>query len=252
MKNEKHGGVNIAGYQPMTLLDYPGKLATIVFTQGCNFRCSYCQNSELLKMSSMNDNYRSRIIEFLSYLKERSGKLEGVVISGGEPCIQPDIISFISLIKSFGYLIKLDTNGSKPDVLKYLIKEKMIDYIAMDIKGTYFKYDIISGDKPTLVGDRTIQSFWYDSIKESTQIIANSNIEYEFRTTCVHPLLQEYDFHIIGRLFEGAKKYYLQNYVKSENVYSPDGLESFTRKELENAKDILSKYMDEVEIRGEY
>lgn len=192
--------MTLGGYQKLTLIDYPGKLATTVFTVGCSFRCPFCHNPELV--DSRQFTVQSDLEkEFIAFLKKRKGKLEGVCITGGEPLIQPDIIDFIKKIKKLGYLVKVDTNGTRPDVLKKIIDGKLADFIAMDIKSSPRKYSATAGVKTDI-----------DRIKMSIGLIMGSMLEYEFRTTAVPGIHQEKDFEIIGEWIKGAKNYYLQEY----------------------------------------
>lgn len=194
----------IAGLQKSTLLDYPEKIAAIVFTQGCNFRCGYCHNPELL-----NANYNTKPFikerDFFTFLESRQGKLDGVVITGGEPCLQNDLENFIIKIKNLGFLVKLDTNGSFPDKLRLLLDKKLIDYVAMDIKAPLNKYHKVTGS--------LIQK---ENILKSIELIMNSTIEYEFRTTVVSSQLSFEDFENIATLINGAKRYYLQKFIPSK------------------------------------
>ena len=192
--------MKIGGYQKLTLIDYPGKIATTVFTVGCSFRCPFCHNPELVLSSQFTvDNEREK--EFFKFLKKRIGKLEGVCITGGEPTIQKDIIEFIKKVKKLGFKIKLDTNGTRPDVLKKLLDLKLLDFVAMDIKNQLKKYDATTGVK----GDK-------ERIKLSVNLIMNSRLPYEFRTTVVPGIHIEKDFEEIAKWIKGAKSYYLQEY----------------------------------------
>lgn len=208
--------MQISGLQKLTVLDYPGKMAAIVFTQGCNFRCPFCQNSDLLA----NKESLLETSEVLEYLNFRKNLLDGVVISGGEPTIQPDLKDFIKMCKFFKLDVKLDTNGTNPKLLEELIKEKLIDYIAMDIKNSFDDYDKITGVKnPKL-----------ENIKKSIDIIKNSGLDYEFRTTIVK------GFHNLDKLYSicdwiGNSKYFIQNFVKSDGVLVKN-LEGFSDEEL--------------------
>ncbi|MCL1973090.1 MAG: anaerobic ribonucleoside-triphosphate reductase activating protein [Endomicrobia bacterium] len=193
----------IGGLQKVSLLDYPGKIAAIVFTQGCNFKCGYCHNPELNEINAQKPVYT--VPAFFEFLKTRAGKLDGVVITGGETCIQKDLKNFISKIKEMNFSVKLDTNGSKPDVLEDLIKERLLDYIAMDIKAPLNKYCRI-----------TKTNIDTKQIKRSIDITMNSGIEYEFRTTVIKGQLEADDFIKIGDLINGAKKYYLQKFVPTK------------------------------------
>ena len=195
----------IGGLQKVSLLDYPGKIAAIVFTQGCNFKCGYCHNPELNKLDGQRPAYT--VPAFFEFLKMRQGKLDGVVITGGETCIQKDLKKFIAKIKEQGFLVKLDTNGSKPDILKELIKDNLLDYIAMDIKGPLNKYCHI-----------TKSDIASEAIKQSVEIIMKSGVDYEFRTTAIKGQLNTKDFKQIGDLICGAKRYYLQKFVPSKTL----------------------------------
>lgn len=195
----------IAGFQRLTLIDYPGKLATTVFTVGCSFRCPFCHNPELVRGGKWDVGYGKQEKEFFKFLKTRKGKLDGVCITGGEPTIQPDIVEFIKKIKKLGFLVKLDTNGTRPDVLRKVISEKLVDFIAMDIKNQPKRYDTTTGTK-----------FDIERIKLSVNLIINSRIPYEFRTTVVPGIHTEKDFLVIAKWIKGAKRYYLQKYVENK------------------------------------
>lgn len=168
----------IGGFQKFSMLDYPGKISSIVFTQGCNFNCVYCHNRDLLKR---NCNAIS-LEKILDFLKERKGKIDAVVITGGEPTLQPKLIDFMKKIKKLDLLVKLDTNGSNPEVIRKALRAKVVDYIAMDIKAPFQKYNIIAG----VVVNK-------DKLKESINIIKNSDIQYEFRTTVPESILSKKD-----------------------------------------------------------
>ncbi len=187
----------IGGFQKFSLLEYPGKIGTVLFTQGCNFRCSYCHNPSLVDP----ERYEPVISEesIMNFLELRKGKLEAVTISGGEPTIQPDLVDFIYKIRQLGYSIKLDTNGSNPSVLKQLVKENMVDYWAMDIKAPLSLYSTICGCS---VNEK--------AILESMDIIRNSQKEWEFRTTYFNQVLNWNDILEIQTLLRNGDKYYLQ------------------------------------------
>ena len=163
--------MTISGMEKLTLLDYPANTACLIFTQGCNFRCPFCHNKNLL-MDTNGDGIIDEN-EVLNYLKKRKGLVDGICISGGEPLLQRDIESFIKKIKEIGVKVKLDTNGSNPQKLKKLIDMGLIDYVAMDIKNDFSNYDKTSG----------VDNINIENIKKSIDILENSNIEYEFRTT---------------------------------------------------------------------
>lgn len=228
--------MKLAGIQKVTLLDYPGHIACTVFTRGCNFRCPFCHNMELVtNFDNSKDIDENEIIEFL---KTRAGKLEGVCITGGEPLISDEVFSFMRKIKEIGFKIKLDTNGTFPQRINTALKEKLIDMIAMDIKSSENNYNFVAGVNVDI-----------DKIKESISIIRNCGIDYEFRTTCVKGLHERNDFEGIGKLILGADKYYLQNFRQVENV-TPDNLCGFKKEELEIFKTIVEKYVKFADIRG--
>jgi len=242
----------IAGLIKSSLIDYPGKVAAVVFTQGCNFRCGFCHNADLIPIFAntksltgslpvQGETLRKKSLpetEVLDFLKTRVGKLDGVVITGGEPTIQPDLVEFIKKIKKLGLLVKLDTNGSAPSVLSNLITEQLIDYIAMDVKNSPEKYQETCGFP------------FSDQIKESIRIIMDSGIDYEFRTTVLPAFHDKKSIKELAQLIKGARKYTLQGF-RNGNVYDPDlkNAKSFTRAELLGFKKIAEKYVDEVQIR---
>lgn len=189
----------IGGLQKTSLLDYPDKISAIVFTAGCNFRCGYCHNPELI--NSIISKYSEE--DILDFLSSRIGKIDGVVITGGEPCIQKDLVEFIIKIKNLGFLVKLDTNGCFPDVIEKSMP--YLDYIAMDIKSPLDKYSKIVN-----------VNINETKIKKSINLIMNSNVDYEFRTTVVKSMLSKNDFKKIGDLIYGAKRYYLQKFISSK------------------------------------
>lgn len=226
----------LAGLQKTTFIDYPEKIACIVFTQGCNFRCGYCHNPELFE----NKEPVLSVPAFFEFLNKRKGKLDGVVITGGEPTLHgKDLIEFIKEVKSLGFLVKLDTNGTHPDVLQELLNENLLDYIAMDIKAPLAKYKTITQtDIDTKI------------IKKSIDMIMNSGVDYEFRTTIVKSQLSVEDLRQIGELIQGAKRYYMQKFLATkildETLMSE---ESYTDEEFKNLRTILEEYIDFVDYR---
>ena len=226
--------MNIAGVQKVTLLDYPGKVACEMFTQGCNFECPFCQNSSLIPITNTGEFSEEEIFE---YLNLRKNILDGVVITGGEPTVQKDLKGFIKKIKDLGLLVKLDTNGGNPKVLQELIDEKLVDYVAMDIKNIFNKYNITSGKKINL-----------DNIKKSIEILKASKIDYEFRTTIIKEMHSLDDIVSICKLV-GDAKYYLQNFEDSENVLN-HSLHGFSREELLFIDKYLKDLFPNVEIRA--
>jgi len=224
----------IGGFQKFSLLDYPDKIAAIVFTHGCNFRCPYCHNPELIHGSSTQVP-PDFIIDFL---KTRTGKLDGVVITGGEPTIHKDLPEFIDQIKALGFLIKLDTNGTNPGMVEKLVQNKRLDYIAMDIKAPLEKYEEITNTNANT-----------EDIKKSIALIKHSGIDHEFRTTIVKDQLVLSDFEQIGKLI-GNSRYYLQKFSPSKHL-DPTYLEkcSYEDDELLRFKVILENYTDKCFLR---
>jgi pyruvate formate lyase activating enzyme len=225
------------GLQKCTLVDVPGKVAATVFTIGCPFRCSYCHNPELVIPSQFATPVPHN--DVIDFLKQRIGKLGALCITGGEPTVHKGLGDFIKEVKDLGYFVKLDTNGIFPDKLEALFKQGNIDYIAMDVKCPLEKYELITKKKNM---ERSIQ--------RSIDIIMNSGIDYEFRTTIAKPLLEVNDFESIGKLIKGAKKFYLQNYVEPpKQVDTQIDLRSFTKDELIDAQSIMKKYVKDSFIR---
>lgn len=226
----------IHGLQKMTLLDFPGHIACTVFLGGCDFRCPFCHNFELVDGSMPPVLDES---EFFGFLGKRKGLLDGIAITGGEPLMRPDIEGFIKRIKDMGFLIKLDTNGFHPDALHNLLSEGLIDYVAMDIKNSFEKYGKTTG----------IDSIDISPVKESILHIMKEAKDYEFRTTIIKEFHEKNDFENIGICIEGAKSYYLQQYVERETV--PDkSLHSPTNEELLLFLETVKKYVPNSSIRG--
>lgn len=228
--------MKIYGLQKTTLLDYPGHVAATIFTGGCNMRCPFCHNMNLVEETDVSMYSQD---EVLSFLKKRIGILDGVCITGGEPTLSHDLVDFIRLIKSLGYKIKLDTNGTNPSVLKSLIEDSLVDYIAMDIKSAPSAYDVACG----------IDNFDFSKVSESVSIIMSSNIPYEFRTTAVKQLLNSSIIEEIGLFLKGCNAYYLQAFVDSQYVPDHDFCAPSKEELLAYRKQLL-KYIDHVEIRG--
>jgi pyruvate formate lyase activating enzyme len=230
--------MDIKGFQKLTLLDYPGKVACTIFTGGCNFRCPFCHNSGLI----INPENTESIYEdtILDYLRMRKGILDAVCVTGGEPLLQKDLKQFLAKVREIGYFIKIDTNGFFPKVLQNLIDENLVDYVAMDIKNSLEKYPVTAG----------VKNLDTSKIIESVQLLMNSSIDYEFRTTVTSELHKEDDFLKIGKWLANAKAYYLQNYKDSDNVLTKE-LHSLSKNELIDAKTILKQYIDNTFIRGE-
>ena len=215
----------ISGFDKVTLLNYPGLVACTIFTKGCNLKCPFCHNSSLI---SGNDDTYIDEDEIFKYLNKRKNIIEGVCISGGEPLLQKDIKEFIRKIKSLGLKVKLDTNGTNPDLILSLINDNLLDYIAMDIKNIKSKYELTSGAKVKI-----------DNILKSINIIENSGIDYEFRTTIIKEFHTLSDIDYISKKLDKKSKYYIQNFVKSDAVLDKY-LHSFTSDELKEMKQILN------------
>jgi pyruvate formate lyase activating enzyme len=197
--------MKIGGFQKVSLIDYPGRISAVVFTQGCNFRCPFCHNPELVDPGRFEGLIPEK--EILSFLEKRKGRLDAVVITGGEPTLQPGIIPFILLIKAMGYLIKLDTNGAMPDLLEEMLDRKLLEYVAMDIKAPLDRY-----------GKVTQSNTDPQRIRRSISLIMGSGVDYEFRTTAVRSLLDPADLEEIGRLIPGAKRFVLQKFVPTKTL----------------------------------
>ncbi|MCK4635726.1 MAG: anaerobic ribonucleoside-triphosphate reductase activating protein [Candidatus Moranbacteria bacterium] len=232
----------ISGIQKFTLLDYPEKIATIIFTAGCNFRCGFCYNREFVLPEEIEKIKDSFIFEdtVLNFLKTRVGKIDGVVISGGEPTLQKDLEDFIDKVKELGFLVKLDTNGTNPKILKKLVENKKIDFVAMDIKTDFNNYKNLVGQNINL-----------DDIKESLEFLKKDVIPYEFRTTVVQGIHTPEVFEEMGKMLKGARKIYLQNFRSQTTLDSKfTSKKSLSKEELEKAVEILSKYIHKVLVRG--
>lgn len=229
--------MKIYGLQKMTLLDFPGKVACTVFTGGCNFRCPFCHNAMLVTQLD-KDNYYSEE-EIFEYLEKRTGILDGVCITGGEPLMNPDIIEFIEKVKALGYAVKLDTNGSYPEKLEEIVKNHSVDYIAMDIKNTKEKYAETIG----------VKHFDFTPIEKSIEIITGGDIPYEFRTTVVREFHNSNDIENIAKMISGAEGYYLQNFVDSGNLIGEE-LTPVTKAELEEMCEKASQYVVLSQLRG--
>ena len=227
--------MKISGLMKLTLLDYPGHVACTVFLAGCNFRCPFCHNGSLVRGG---DTEISRD-ELKSFLKKRQGILDGVCITGGEPLLSPDARELAEEIKSLGYLVKLDTNGSFPDRLAELIDKKLIDYVAMDIKSSPAEYAKTCGRDIDL-----------DSVKRSIEIIKSSGIDHEFRTTVVKGLHNKEIIAECAALVGEGEKYFLQSYRESEDILAPDGLSALSNEELAEILNAAKLHNSRTELRG--
>ena len=199
----------IGGLQKLTLIDYPGKIAATVFTTGCNFRCPFCYSGELVLPEKIKNQPRISEDDFFDFLESRRGRLEGVVICGGEPCMNKDLPYFAKKIKDLGYAVKLDTNGSYPEMLSELISDNFVDYVAMDIKGPKENYQKYT--------DKAID---IKKIEKSVELLKKGGVDYEFRTTVVPGLHDKSDIVKIGHWLSGARLYYLQNFRPEKTIAS--------------------------------
>lgn len=234
--------IRIAGIQKMTLLDYPGKVACTIFLQGCNFRCPFCHNSELLPPGTETGLSEE---DLLTFLKKRAGLLEGVCVSGGEPTVQPELLRFIRAIKDLGYAVKLDTNGSNPEVLRTLMEEGLVDYVAMDIKNAPSEYAKTVG----------CENLHLNKMEESIRLLSDGDTPFEFRTTLVKELHTRDSIVEMGQwlenIFSGKKikKLFLQPFVDRDTV-AFSGLHAPDLPEMTQYTELLTPYIDEVIIRG--
>ena len=228
--------MKIHGLQKMTLLDYPGRVACTVFLGGCDFRCPFCHNYELVDGSApalMEDG------ELFAFLEKRRGLLDGVAVTGGEPCLRPDLPELLSRIKVLGYDVKLDTNGAHPGLLKALIDQKLVDYVAMDIKNSPEKY-------ARTVGLETLD---LAPVRQSVELLLSDVVDYEFRTTVVDELHEERDFEVIGPWIAGARRYFLQAFTDRDSV--PYGnLHAPSREKMERCAEVAKPFVTEICLRG--
>ncbi|MCR4708889.1 MAG: anaerobic ribonucleoside-triphosphate reductase activating protein [Clostridiales bacterium] len=228
--------MKIHGLQKMTLLDFPGRVACTVFIGGCDFRCPFCHNFELVDGTAkpiMDDE------ELLSFLSGRKGLLDGVAFTGGEPMINPGLPELIRKIRDLGYAIKLDTNGYHPETLEMLLKEGLIDYVAMDIKNSPAKYAMTSG----------LDQLDLEPVKKSISLLLEGDVDYEFRTTVLKEFHEADDFEEMGKMIKGAKKYFLQAFTDRDSV--PFGnLHAPNKAEMTAFMAKAAPYVLEISLRG--
>ena len=228
--------MNIHGLQKMTLLDYPGRVACTVFLAGCDLRCPFCHNSGLLEGSvpaELDDE------ALLAFLNKRKGLLDGVCVTGGEPLLHPELEKLLAAIKELGYPVKLDTNGTHPRRLRALVEQKLVDYVAMDVKNSPERYGETAG----------VPGLDLSPIRDSVAFLLEDRVDYEFRTTVVKELHDEASFRAIGPWLAGAKRYFLQSFVDRESVLL-EGLHPCGEEELRAFADILRPFVPTVELRG--
>ena len=225
------------GMQKMTLLDYPGYVACTLFTGGCNFRCPFCHNA--LLVLDLDENYTIPEEEVLAFLKKRQGLLDGVCVTGGEPLINKDIGDFLSKVKELGFKIKLDTNGTNPALLKELVSQNLVDYVAVDIKNSPEKYAETVG----------LKSFDMSTINQTVNFLMNGCVDYEFRTTVTKQFHTEKSMEEAARFIRGAKRYFLQNFVDSGNLIG-SGITGQSKEEMEKLLAVVKKYVPDSCLRG--
>ena len=228
----------IKGLQKLSLIEYPGKISAIVFLGNCNFRCHFCYNTDLVKnYDKLPDIPEKKILDFLS---TRKGLVDGLAITGGEPTLHKDLPVFIKKVKDLGFLVMLETNGSNPKMLKELIDKKLVDYIAMDIKAPLEKYDDVTGVK---VNKKNIQ--------ESIDIIRNSGIDYEFRTTVIPKHFKKEDALAIGKWLKGSKRFYIQQFRSDKTLdESYKKMEAYSPEKMKELVEIMKPFFDSVKVRG--
>lgn len=236
--------MKICGLQKLTLLDYPGKMGCTVFLGGCNFRCPFCHNGGLVLPDRLREVMS--VDELLAFLDSRRGRLQGICISGGEPSLNLDLPDLLRDIKSRGFEVKLDTNGTNPEMLSLLIDEGLVDYVAMDIKNSLKKYALTAGFDDECRIDRV--EFLIEKVKESASILMQGRVDFEFRTTLVRELHTVEDIHSIGEWLSGSEKYFLQSY-RNEGDLLVGGFSAFTPEETEGLLAELKRYIPNAEIR---
>ena len=228
--------MKIHGLQKMTLLDFPGRVACTVFLGQCDFRCPFCHNFELVDGSAPALMEEDQLFDFL---KKRQGLLDGVAVTGGEPCLHKDLPELLARIRAMGYAVKLDTNGNHPELLRRILNEKLADYVAVDIKNSPAKYALTTGRS----------EFDLSRVLESVSMLMNGDTDYEFRTTVVREFHEDADFEEIGKMIAGARRYFLQCFTDRESV--PYGnLHSPSPQDLERYASIVRAYVPDTGLRG--
>lgn len=219
----------------MTLLDFPGAVACTVFTGGCNLRCPFCHNADLVRTPTMYVNMLPQVME---YLEKRKGLIDGVCVTGGEPLLQPDLHAFLKTVKEMGYRIKLDTNGSLPDRLSRILQTGLVDYVAMDVKSSKTGYSLAIG------GETDFSLF-----EESIALLRHSGIDHEFRTTVVKGIHTPQDIADIANMLKGEEKYFLQTFKDSGNLLA-SGFEAFSHAEMAAMLETVKQYIPQAQLRG--
>ncbi len=228
--------MKIHGLQKMTLLDFPGRVACTVFLGGCDFRCPFCHNFELIDGTAqpiMDED------ELLAFLRKRTGLLDGVAFTGGEPCLHRDLPELLGRIRALGFAAKLDTNGFHPDLLRQILAEGLVDYVAMDVKNSPAKYAATCG----------LPSLDLTPIRESIALLKSSGADYEFRTTVVAELHQAEDFEEIGQMIRGARRYFLQRFTDRDSVPF-EGFHAPAKEDMLRYAEIARRYVADTSLRG--
>ena len=228
----------ITGLQKLTLLDFPGKVACTLFTKGCNMRCPFCHNASLVVRAGEQQPYDNG--ELLEFLKKRHGLLDGVAITGGEPTLWPGLYDFITEVKSIGYDVKLDTNGTRPDVLKKIVNDGLVDYVAMDIKNCREKYGETVGFD---------ESYDLTPIEESIAFLMSGTVDFEFRTTVTREHHTVEDIVKIGEWIRGEEKYFLQQFKDSGDIIG-EGISEYKKDEMEALLDQIRQFVPNAQLRG--
>jgi len=232
--------MHIAGFQKNSLIDFPGQIAAVVFTPGCNFVCPYCHNPDLAAGKISEESYTQE--EILTFLEKRKGLIQGLAITGGEPTLQKDLEDFIKTVRKMGYKIKLDSNGTRPDILSRLLEQNLVDYLAMDIKSDLDHYPLVMKNKKEM-----------DKIIQSIDLIMEQAPAYEFRTTCARPFISKEIMKHIGEMIRNAQLYVLQNCSQNVEILDPGFKDErrhfFTESEMDELKAVITPYVKEVRLR---
>ncbi|HBM70826.1 MAG TPA: anaerobic ribonucleoside-triphosphate reductase activating protein [Firmicutes bacterium] len=229
--------MDFSGWEKLSLVDYDDNITTTLFTSGCNFKCPFCHNGDLVLHPG--ETIKIPFEEIKEYLRKRQGVLDAVCVSGGEPTLMSDLEEKLTFIKSLNYKVKLDTNGSNPKTMKSLLEKHLVDYIAMDIKNSKEMYGKTIG----------VANYDLSLIEESVNFLLNSSFDYEFRTTLIDEFHIEKEIEEIGQWIKGAKRYFLQHYIDSENCIQ-HGLHEVPLEKAKSYSKILKKYIPQVYLRG--
>ena len=227
-----------AGIQKLTLLDFPGQVACTLFTRGCNMRCPFCHNASLVVRANEQKTYTNE--EILSFLKKRQGVLDGVAITGGEPTLMPGLAEFMTQVRALGYKIKLDTNGTRPEVLKSIVRDGLVDYVAVDIKNCREKYGETVGFDA---------SYDLSPIDESIAFLMEGNVDFEFRTTISKTYHTEEDIMKIGKWISGEEKYFLQQFKDSGDIIGAQ-IEGYDEVTMRSLLDAIRPFVPNAQLRG--